>query len=335
MKRIFFTVSNAPGTVYRIKSFQEKGYEVVAGDANPNAIGRHFADIFYVLPYQATPEYVDFLLEIIKKEKIDILIADEAESLLLHGNKTKIESLGCTLVATDINTLNKSLDKIILFNFLKKNTDIPLPGFFEVNSVVDFDKGLSELGNENICIKPAIASGSRGFVILTQQPMEAKTLFSKKMGFFEIATDQFRKIISASPNIPKLIMMEYLQDINYDSNMVCKNGNILFQSVKTRGEAKIGTITQGQIVENDEIKLINIKIAKALGTTGLVSPQFIGNKLIEINPRWSTSLNYKSINEYLFGVQVFTGEKINIDPDDYRDYVGLKMTRYWDVITYK
>ena len=57
--------------------------------------------------------------------------------------------------------------------------------------------------------------------------------------------------------------------------------------------------------------------------------------LIEINPRWSTSLNENSINEYLMAVQVCSGENLTFDTHDLSTYTGLKMIRHWDVFTYR
>lgn len=335
MKTIIFTISNAPGTVYMFNSFRKNGYRVIGCDANPDAVGQFFSDAFYIVPWQNDPGYTKALLEIVKKEKADILKAGESEAPMLIASREKFNELGCTLVATDFNTLDIALDKVKLFTYLQKNTDIPLPGFHAVENLEDFDNGMKKLKSLNKCIKPARTSGSRGFVILKDEIMQADHLFSRKGGFVEMTIDHFRKILKTSSNIPKLILMDYLEDANYDSSLVCKDGKILFQSIRTREEVKIGTITKGKIVKNKELNEINIKIAESLQTTGLISTQFIGNKLIEINPRWSTTLIYKSINEYIMGVQLFTGEKISINQEDLSEYSGVKMLRYWDVLTYK
>jgi carbamoylphosphate synthase large subunit len=317
------------------KSFKKNGFRVVGCDGNPDAVGQFFADAFYVVPWQTDPGYHDALLKVVQKEKADILVAGEGEAPGLNEIKDEFEKLGCTLVATDVNTLNLALDKTKLFSYLAKHTDIPLPEFYKVESLDDFDLGMKRIKSNHKCIKPAITSGSRGFVILSNKRMEAEEFFNKKTGFQQMMVSEFRDMLQSSSKIPKLILMEYLQDKNYDTTLICKNGEVLFQSVRTREEAKVGTITKGKIVEYEELYEINCKISRALNTTGYISTQFIGNKLIEINPRWSTTLIYKSINEYLMGVKLFTGEKINVDPRDQELYPGVKMIRYWDMLTYK
>ena len=114
-KTILFTISNAAGTVYKFRSFQQRGYRVIGCDANPHAAGRQFADTFYLVPLQKDPDYLDRLLEIVKKEKVDILVGGEGESLMLNKNRGRFTAENCTLVATDSPTLQIALDKCGLF----------------------------------------------------------------------------------------------------------------------------------------------------------------------------------------------------------------------------
>ena len=60
---------------------------------------------------------------------------------------------------------------------------------------------------------------------------------------------------------------------------------ILFQSIRTRDEAKIGTITNGMKFEDDEIFRFKKVITKDLITTRYLYAQFKRDKLIKIYPR--------------------------------------------------
>lgn len=129
--------------------------------------------------------------------------------------------------------------------------------------------------------------------------------------------------------------MESLNGIHYDSNMICKNGEVLFQSVRTREEAINGTITKATVVKNEELFEINRKIARALNVDGYICTQYIGNKLIEINPRWSTSINYQNFNEYLMALNLAQNIDIGVSMHEYDKYVNTKFIRYFDVKVYK
>ena len=90
--------------------------------------------------------------------------------------------------------------------------------------------------------------------------------------------------------------------------------------------------TRGRIVKNDEIVEYNRRIAEALDLTGYIVAQYIGNKIIEINPRWSTSIIHGSVNEFLMGVKVWTGEQIDIDPNDVKIQQTLTYERYYETL---
>ncbi len=335
-KRGFFTVSNNSGSSYIIREFKNLGMTVYAGDSNHDAIGRFFADKFIHLPPQNDKGYVNHLLRIVEEEKIDILIpAGEEECLMIAMEKEKFLNLNCIPVVVNTKTLEISIDKANLYDYLSNNSDIPMMNYHVVNNLEDYEEGLELLKNYNLCIKPATGSGTRGFAILNNKPLSANDFFTKKTDFYNLSINNLREMLNNSTNIPKLILMEVLEGVHYDSNMICKNGEILFQSVRTREETALGTITKATVVRNNEIEGINKKITRALNTTGYICTQFIGNKLIEVNPRWSTSLNYDNINEYLMSIKLLLGEDITIGEKEHNAYFGTKMLRYWDVIVYK
>lgn len=336
-KKIFITVGNSHSTVYLIKSFKSIGYEVFIGDMNKDAIGKHFADKFFILPAQKSKEYISSLLSIIEKEKIDILVpAGEQECLKIVKEKNKFLHLGCTPIVTNIETLEISVDKADSYDFLVKNTDIPFMKYHTINSFKDLEIGLKKLKEcKALAIKPSQGSGSRGFTILTKEVTNAEEYFNSKSSFGRMSIKDLKNLLKNSPSIPKLILMEMLDGVHYDSNMICKNGEVLFQSIRTREEAKVGTITKATIVDNQEIYDINKRIAKALSVDGYICTQYIGNKLIEINPRWSTSLNTDTINEYVMAIDLALGKNIKITDKEKVEYLNTKFLRYFDVLVYK
>ena len=139
---IFFPISNAGGSVYLFKSFKEIGYRVIAGDATPFAIGRYTADAFYQLPWRNDPEYTSVILNIIKKEKVDVYVTSgEQEALEASRNREMYLELGCHPTAANNKTMELAVDKCKLFEFLKNEVDIPLPLFQTIENIDDFEQG--------------------------------------------------------------------------------------------------------------------------------------------------------------------------------------------------
>lgn len=336
MKKIFLTVSNNSSTVSLIKHLKQYHYQVIVGDFNPDAIGKFYSDKFIQLPRQDSDEYIDTLVEIVKENSIDILLpAGELECLKIAKNREKFLEVNCIPIVTNLKTLELSLEKIDSYDYLTENTDIPFMKYHRVNTLQDLEIGLDKLKDCNLSIKPSQGSGSRGFAFLSEKKMNAEEFFTSKSTFTTLSIDDLKNMIKESKNIPTLILMESLEGTHYDSNMICKNGEVLFQSVRTREEAINGTITKATVVKNEELFEINRKIARALNVDGYICTQYIGNKLIEINPRWSTSINYQNFNEYLMALNLAQNIDIGTSMESYDDYVNTKFIRYFDVKVYK
>ena len=313
---------------------------VFAGDMNPDSIGRFYCERFFLLPRQDSKNYISSLIEILSENSIEILIPfGELECLRISKQKDRFIDIGCIPIVTNLKTLETSLEKIVSYDFLTKNTDIPFMKYHLVESLDDLDAGLEKIGHDvNLSIKPSRGVGSRGFVVLSNSTISISNLFSSKNSFPHISIMDLREMMKSNGNFPKLILMEMLDGEHYDSNMICKNGSVLFQSVRTREEVINGAISKATIVKNDNIFNINKKIAKALNADGYICTQYIGDKLIEVNPRWSTSVNYNNFNEYLMAIELAVegGIKICVDNyDNYDDYVGVKFLRFFDTLAYK
>lgn len=336
-KKILFTVANNPGAVYYAKEFRKAGYEIHMGDMDSSAIGKFFSDYFYQLPSQASDEYIEYLLGVVENNKIDVLVpAGELECLKVAQNMDRFKKLGCCAVTVNEETLVTAIDKAHFYDYIAKNTSLPMMKYHTIECINDLKEGLKKLDGLKLSVKPAVGSGSRGFTILTDENINAREFFASKNPFANISIKDFYNMLEKSNDIPRLILMEYLDGIHYDTNMICERGNVLFQSIRTRERSINGTITRATIVEEQEIYEINRTIAKALNITGYVCTQYIGNKIIELNPRWSTSLNNSAINEYLMSVDLALGNVIKLPSElDKADYLGTKFIRYFDVLVYK
>lgn len=103
--------------------------------------------------------YIDVILEICRKEKVDgILSLIDPELSLLAKNKEKFEAIGTTIIGSDYDVCELSLDKIKMYEFCVNH------GFKAAkswNSVSDFKSAL--LANEvtfPVFVKPQCGSAS-------------------------------------------------------------------------------------------------------------------------------------------------------------------------------
>ncbi len=132
---------------------------VVATDASELAPALYEADKHYVVPRIDADNYLETILDICKKEKIDaVLSLIDPELSLLAKHKEDFLKMGVTPIISDYEVVELSFDKYEMFKYLKNN------GFNAVNSYVDinsFDKDFKEgLIKFPVFVKPVRGSAS-------------------------------------------------------------------------------------------------------------------------------------------------------------------------------
>lgn len=101
--------------------FQGVG-KVVATDMSELAPAIYEADAHYIVPKMTADNYIDVIFNICKKEKINgILTLIDPELSLLAKNKAKFAELGVTVIGSDYDKCEMSLDKMSMYKFCIDN----------------------------------------------------------------------------------------------------------------------------------------------------------------------------------------------------------------------
>ena len=111
------------GTRNKIVQYFRKALEgrgnVICTDMSNLAPSIYEADKFYIVPRITAPEYIDVILEICKKEKIDgILSLIDPELSLLAKNKEKFAAIGTKVIGSSYELCEMSLDKMQMYTWL-------------------------------------------------------------------------------------------------------------------------------------------------------------------------------------------------------------------------
>lgn len=103
---------------YFKKTLRGKG-NVICTDMSNLAPSIYEADMFYIVPRMTAPGYVDVILDICKKEKVDgVLSLIDPELSLLAENKDKFAAVGTTVIGSSYELCEMSLDKFEMYNWL-------------------------------------------------------------------------------------------------------------------------------------------------------------------------------------------------------------------------
>lgn len=133
--------------------------KIIATDMSELAPAIYEADKFYIVPAMSDPKYLDIILDICKKEKVDALFTlIDPEISLIAKNKTRFLNIGTIPLVSEYEQVELAFDKYKMFCYLKEN------GFKTAKSYVDKNEFYTDLNegkiNFPVFVKPVKGSAS-------------------------------------------------------------------------------------------------------------------------------------------------------------------------------
>lgn len=132
---------------------------VIATDMSELAPAVYEADKFYKVPRITTEGYIDIILDICKKEKINgVLTLIDPELSLLAKNKDAFDDIGVTVIGSAYELCERALDKMQMFEWLRTY------GYKCAKSYVDKEKFYADVDagivSYPVFVKPVRGSAS-------------------------------------------------------------------------------------------------------------------------------------------------------------------------------
>ena len=282
----------APGIIKCFKDNGEREIKVVGGDMSTDPTNKYLVDKFYRVPAVKDPTYADVLLDICKKEKVDIFFPQmSAELPVLLENISRFDDAGIKVSITRNDSLYRANNKLKLFEFMKEN-NIPVSKFAVISSLDDFDKAIREVGypEKPVCVKLTESSGARGVRVIDDSKSRYHIFAHEKPDSFYISYEDMKKTLEDADEFPELMVMEYLSGDEYDVDLIADNGKVLFMAGR-RNPVMVMSITQESVLEkNEEAYRIAEQIVEKLGLDGVIGIDYKfaedgSCRLLEINPR--------------------------------------------------
>lgn len=291
-------------------------YRIVCCDADSFAFGLYQGAARYIVPFAQAPNYLASILEIVRQQKIDILLpGTEAEIAVLAQEREALAAVGCHLVASSPETIALCNDKAVLYEWLAAN-NIGVPA----SCRVDGWKELVASVGFPIVAKPAKGSGgSRQVEILCTEP-EVEEYIQRFSG-----------------DRAHIVFQEYVGDANseYTVGVIVDRDGVAVESIALRrhlvglslGQTRTfdGRVyalstgySQGYIVSAPDIQRFCEGLAEKLGIMGPANIQLRTHggviKVFEVHPRFSGTTSIRAdagVNEpdLVIRNQLF-GEKI-------------------------
>ncbi len=297
---VLMTGAGAPGAPSIIKCLRKNGernIRIIGVDMNEKSNGRRLVDVFYQVPAARDDGYIDAILKICDKEKIDIVMPLVTRELVKYAQSRQLfADRNIVLSVDDLEPLKIINNKA---NLLMKMRELGMetPAFKVVSTADEVEVAAYELGypNNAVCVKGAEGNGSRGVRIIDPAKSLYDLFFNEKPNSMYISFEELMRTLREKDAIPQMLVMEYLPGQEYGVDALCDHGRILYIAGRYN-YAVSSSIPQGCILENrKEPFAIAEEIIEKLSITGNINFDFIYDKngdprLIEINPRLSATI---------------------------------------------
>lgn len=253
---------------YFVKALAGKG-NVVATDMSELAPAIYEADKYYNVPKMTDVGYLDIILDICKKEKINgILSLIDPELSLLAKNNDKFKAVGTTVIGSSYELCEMSLDKYEMYEWLKDHN------YKCAKSYMDKDEFYADVeagkANYPVFVKPARGSAS----------IAISKVYDKETVELLFAHDE------------GLMIQEYLngQEIGADVYIDMVSGEIISIFTKKKLKMRAGETDKAVSFKDDKLFDLIKKFVSEAGYRGQIDIDIFdinGEYYIsEVNPRF-------------------------------------------------
>jgi carbamoylphosphate synthase large subunit len=332
---ILLSAAGAPGAARLIRALKENGERetrVVGTDMNPESIGAHLCDAFHVVPAGSDPAYPDAILELVGRERVDVVLPQS--SFDLDALSVRREDFPVPVLVSSPDTVHRSNDKAETYAFLQR-IGVPTVEFQRVAGAREVEAAARELGypDRPVCFKPVFSSGSRGFRILDPTVDRAHQLLHERPGSVAMRLEEALELLPDEGGT-ELLVMELATGGERTIDGIADGARVVLGHPKTREAMRAGLAMYFVTLEDPELMRIADEIVRELQIEWFFNIQLVGDKVIEINPRISTIVYQEDLNLPWLGVKRALGELSDDELAALRTRIrpGRTALRYFDQV---
>ena len=254
----------APGLVKCLKDNGEREIRVIGIDMHYDPTLDGLYDGIYEVPGASDPKYIDVILDICKKEKVDVVLPFmSAELIPLFDRKDDFDKQGIKVAVGDRKTIETTINKYNFYAFLKEQ-GLKVPKFHVIKKASELKEACEAVG-------------------YPEHPVSVK------------ATELSGSPLKERPEMPEMMAMEYLPGEEGSVDLIADHGKIVYMCYR-ESNVNLASIPQAATLSyNKEAYDIAESVVKALGLDGSADLDFKYDRdgkpvLMEINPRIAATM---------------------------------------------
>jgi carbamoyl-phosphate synthase large subunit len=309
--KLVLTATGCPGAstlIRMLKANGEREITIHGVDMRAEAVGRFLCDGFSLVPSGASPEYVPALLDVVGRERPDVLLVQSSDEVAaVARSRQSFADLGAAVLVAGPDAIAVCNDKAAMHAALQGGP-VPQPRALTPATIEEFVVGAHELGYPDapVCFKPPVAKGSRGFHIVAAKGRAAP--LEQRGGASTLTLEEAVRTLRHSGPFPRLLLMEFIEAPEFVVDALVDDGEIVLYQVKTREAVRAGLAMSFRTVARPQLATASRHVCRTLGLDKFVSIQFMGDHLIEVNPRVSTFVYQEDFILPYLGIKHALGE---------------------------
>jgi carbamoyl-phosphate synthase large subunit len=263
---------------------------------------------------------------------VDVVLPQS--SFDLQALSEQRERFGVPVLVSPPDAIRRSNDKAESYALLHR-IGVPAPAFRRVRGAAEVEAAARELGypDRPVCFKPVFSSGSRGFRVLDPTVDRADQLLNERPGAVAMRLEEAVELLPDEGG-PDLLVMELSTGEERTIDGIADGRRVVLGHPKTREAIRAGLAMYFVTLDDPALMEIADRIVAELGIEWFFNIQFVGEHVIEVNPRISTIVNQEDLNLRYLGVKRALGE---ISDDELaalasRVRPGRKALRYFDQV---
>lgn len=285
------------GLVECLKDNRERKIRLIGTNMSDDKTLYSLFDEFYIVPAATDENYVDALLKICLKEKVDVVLPFmSAELLPLIDRKQEFEDIGVKVSVSDRTSVEIANNKLKFYEFLKMQ-GLEVPKFHPVRTAEELKIACEAVGypESAVCVKATELSGSRGIRIIDPALSKFDILFGQKPNSFFTTFDDLQATLREKDKMPEMMAMEYLPGEEGSVDLIADNGKIIYMAYRESNVNLASIPQEATLSYNEEAYEIAKTVIGALKLDGSADLDFKYDKsghpvLMEINPRIAATM---------------------------------------------
>jgi carbamoyl-phosphate synthase large subunit len=284
-------------------------YEIMGADANPYSPQLEWVDKRTTLPMASSPDYIDSVLNLLKREKIDALFHGcEPELRAFARHREAIESLGVFLPINPTEVIDLCMSKE------RTNRRLHEAGFSAPRFILLRERsGINEIDWYPVVVKPSTGGGGSANVYLAQNRTQLLAL-ADYLGLGDGGSDFMIQEYVGTPEDEYTVGVLHDMDGNYLNSIAVRRMlsgqlNIRARAVNQTDRTDLGPnlvissgVSHGVVGRFPVVTEQCRKIAAAIGAKGAINIQcrLVDGvvQVFEINPRFSGTTSIRAMVGY-------------------------------------